>query len=125
MRRTSTLLASISAHKSTSARFGLPRICVFREVCVVYVSLSGEYMVSFVQSVEKSIMALQRGDTYEEVQIRGTRKTRRVDTPQRAYPITVELLLLLSEVLSLPDAPLISPLTDFPPEVPDAVGSPR
>ena len=34
---------------------------------VLYVSLSGEYMVSFVQSVEKSIMALQRGDTYEEV----------------------------------------------------------
>ena len=34
---------------------------MFREVCVVYVSLSGEYMVSFVQSVEKSIMALQSG----------------------------------------------------------------
>ena len=29
---------------------------MFREVCVVYVSLSGEYMVSFVQSVEKSIL---------------------------------------------------------------------
>ena len=28
---------------------------------VLYVSLSGEYMVSFVQSVEKSIMALQSG----------------------------------------------------------------
>ena len=62
---------------------------------VLYVSLSGEYMVSFVQSVEKSIMALQRGDTYEEVQTRGTRKTRRVDAPQRVYQITVELLLLL------------------------------
>ena len=32
---------------------------MFREVCVVYVSLSGEYMVSFVQSVEKSIMVLK------------------------------------------------------------------
>ena len=61
VRRTSISNASISAHKSTSARFGLPRICVFREVCFVYVSLSGEYMVSFVQSVEKSIMALQSG----------------------------------------------------------------
>ena len=50
---------------------------------VLYVSLSGEYMVSFVQSVEKSIMALQRGDTYDEVQTLGTRKTRRVDTRQR------------------------------------------
>ena len=68
---------------------------MFREVCVVYVSLSGEYMVSFVQSVEKSIMALQRGDTYEDVQILGTRKTRRVDTRQRVLPKTVELLLLL------------------------------
>ena len=66
---------------------------MFREVCVVYVSLSGEYMVSFVQSVEKSIMALQRGDTYEEVQTRGTRKTRRVDARQRAR--VSELLLLL------------------------------
>ena len=35
---------------------------------VLYVSLSGEYMVSFVQSVEKSIMALQRGDTYLDAQ---------------------------------------------------------
>ena len=61
----------------------------------MYVSLSGEYMVSFVQSVEKSIMALQRGDTYEDVQILGTRKTRRVDTRQRVLPKTVELLLLL------------------------------
>ena len=66
---------------------------MFREVCVVYVSLSGEYMVSFVQSVEKSIMALQRGDTYEDFQTRGTRKTRRVDTRQRAR--LSELLLLL------------------------------
>ena len=32
---------------------------MFREVCVVYVSLSGEYMVSFVQSVEKSIVLLK------------------------------------------------------------------
>ena len=68
---------------------------MFREVCVVYVSLSGEYMVSFVQSVEKSIMALQR-DTYVDDKNRGTRKTRRVDAPQRAYPqIVLELLLLL------------------------------
>ena len=52
-------------------------------------------MVSFVQSVEKSIMALQRGDTYEDVQIRATHKKRRVDARQRAFPKTVELLLLL------------------------------
>ena len=61
----------------------------------MYVSLSGEYMVSFVQSVEKSIMALQRGDTYEEAQIRATHKTRRVDTRQRALPAKVRDLLLL------------------------------
>ena len=67
VRRTSTIPASFSADKSTLVSIGLRWICVFREVCVVYVSLSGEYMVSFVQSVEKSIMALQRGDTYEEV----------------------------------------------------------
>ena len=60
----------------------------------MYVSLSGEYMVSFVQSVEKSIMALQR-DTYDDKQVRVTLKTRRVDTRQRAFPKTVELLLLL------------------------------
>ena len=34
-------------------------------------------------------------DTYEDVQTLGTRKTRRVDAPQRVYQITVELLLLL------------------------------
>ena len=67
---------------------------MFREVCVVYVSLSGEYMVSFVQSVEKSIMALQR-DTYVDLKNRVTHKKRRVDARQRAFPITVELLLLL------------------------------
>ena len=51
--------------------------------------------MSFVQSVEKSIMALQRGDTYEEAQIRATHKTRRVDTRQRALPAKVRDLLLL------------------------------
>ena len=33
---------------------------MFREVCVVYVSLSGEHMVSFVQSVEKSITSTSK-----------------------------------------------------------------
>ena len=56
VRRTSISPASFSADKSTLVSIGLPSICVFREVCVVYVSLSGEYMVSFVQSVEKSIL---------------------------------------------------------------------
>ena len=62
---------------------------------MLYLWWSGEYMVSFVQSVEKSIMALQRGDTYEDAQGRATHKKRRVDARQRAFPKTVELLLLL------------------------------
>ncbi len=36
-------------------------MCLVSDGVVLYVSLSGEYMVSFVQSVEKSIMALQSG----------------------------------------------------------------
>ena len=47
VRRTSTISASFSAHKSTSARFGLPPICVFREgccfVCVVEWWVHGEF----------------------------------------------------------------------------------
>ena len=92
VRRTLISPASVSADKSTVVSTRWPVICVFREVCVVYVSLSGEYMVSFVQSVEKSIMALQR-DTYLDVQVRVTLKTRRVDTRQRGR--VRELLLLL------------------------------
>ena len=36
-------------------------MCLVSDGVVLYVSLSGEHMVSFVQSVEKSIMALQSG----------------------------------------------------------------
>ena len=60
VRRTSTIPASFSADKFTMVSTGLEMICVFREVCVVYVSLSGEHMVSFVQSVEKSITSTSK-----------------------------------------------------------------
>ena len=50
-------ITSFSADKSTVTSPGHSLICVFREACVVYVSLrSGEHMVSLVQSVEKWIM---------------------------------------------------------------------
>ena len=60
---------------------------MFREVCVVYVSLSGEYMVSFVQSVEKSIVLLKGIRTW----------TLRVELPSRRGA-----LILVKEPAPLP-----------------------